>query len=94
MMRPVLIALASVALGLALWCDWTARQVIWPPTIAAVILLTGVIFENRRYKRVSATAPGPGWEATGERFIDPDSEQPVSVFFNPETGERRYVSTD
>ncbi|KUR79120.1 hypothetical protein AQZ49_06285 [Novosphingobium sp. FSW06-99] len=65
-----------------------------PATVGAGIVLAGLLFENRRYKRVLDTAPGTGWQATGERFVDPDSGKLVAVFFNPATGERRYVDAD
>jgi hypothetical protein len=37
---------------------------------------------------------GGGWVKTAERFIDPDTGQPVDVFYNPASGERQYVSQE
>ena len=43
---------------------------------------------------IRAAAPEEGWQQTDERFIDPESGQPVQVFYNPRTGERRYVAAN
>lgn len=34
----------------------------------------------------------PTWEATDERFLDPQTGETVQVFYDPCSGERRYVS--
>jgi hypothetical protein len=54
--------------------------------------LGGILFERGRYKPSEPRQPGPDWVATGERFVDPASGEPVAVFYQPATGERRYVS--
>jgi len=54
-------------------------------------LTLGVLFERYRYKPLEVMAPGPGWQATGERFVDPHSGALVEVYFDPRLGERRYV---
>jgi len=56
---------------------------IWGCFIAAAVLI-----ERHRYK--ARETGDSGWQATDERFIDPESGQPVQVFYNPRTGERRY----
>lgn len=56
-----------------------------------VCLLVGTLYERIRYKPLAGRAPGPGWERTAERFVDPQSGQPVTVYADPATGERRYV---
>jgi hypothetical protein len=75
----VALALGDVAAaaGLAVW---------------AAVLLGGVAIERWRYKRLGTTPAGAGWQTTGERFLDPESGLLVTVYFNPTTGERRYVS--
>jgi len=65
------------ALGLAIW---------------ATLLLGGLAIERWRYKRLGATPPGAGWQATDERFVDPETGRLVTVYFNAATGERRYVA--
>jgi len=56
-----------------------------------VLLLIGLAIERWRYKRLAARPPGPEWQATGERFVDPETGRLVTVYFQPATGERRYV---
>ena len=54
-------------------------------------LVGGILLERGRYKRAERQPPEPDWVATDERFIDPSSGEPVTVFYRPSTGERRYV---
>ena len=55
-------------------------------------LIAGLLFEHWRYKDVTGKRPGPEWQATGERFVDPESGKLVEVYFHPASGERRYVA--
>jgi hypothetical protein len=55
------------------------------------LILLGTLFERWRY-RPNGPRPGAGWEATGERFEDPQTGKTVQVFYDPRSGERRYVS--
>jgi hypothetical protein len=55
------------------------------------LLVVGTAFERWRY-RANDTRPANGWEPTGERFEDPETGKPVQVYYNPQSGERRYVS--
>jgi hypothetical protein len=55
------------------------------------LILLGTLFERWRY-RPNESRPGAGWEPTGERFQDPQSGQTLQVFYDPRSGERRYVS--
>ncbi len=57
--------------------------------VGAAVLL-GTLFERWRYR--PSERPAAGWQPTGERFEDPTTGQAVEVFFDPATGERRYVS--
>jgi hypothetical protein len=87
----VLQGCAAVALvvlvALALFGGWP----MWPPLIALSAILVLVLFERNRYKTV-ADRPPPGWEATGERFIDPETGKQVSVYYDPKSGQRQYVN--
>jgi hypothetical protein len=59
----------------------------------AAIFLGGIAVERWRYKKLlGALPPGPGWQATEERFIDPETSRWVTVYFHSTTGERRYVA--
>jgi hypothetical protein len=55
------------------------------------LLILGTAFERWRY-RTNDSRPASGWEPTGERFEDPETGKPVQVYYNPQSGERRYVN--
>ena len=66
------------------------------PTVAwlaglGLMLVFGVLFERIHYKRLSLKTPGPGWIATAESFVDPETGKLVQVHVRPDTGERVYV---
>jgi hypothetical protein len=85
----VLLAAAALA-GLA-GCRPAATI---PLAIWGAIFAGGVLIERWRYQILSARRPGSGWQATPERFVDPETGRLVTVFLNPATGERRYVACD
>jgi hypothetical protein len=67
----------------------------WPTlpfAIAPALLLLGLLFERYVYKPTRLEPPGPGWDRTAEKFADPRTGQTVIVYYNPRTGERRYVA--
>jgi uncharacterized membrane protein HdeD (DUF308 family) len=55
------------------------------------VLVLSLIFERFRYKRLRSKSPGPGWQRTAERFVDDETGETVTVYIQPETGERAYV---
>ena len=55
------------------------------------LIVLGTAFERWRY-RPNNGRPGAGWEPTGERFEDPQTGKTVRVFYDPESGARRYMS--
>jgi hypothetical protein len=57
--------------------------------LGALIVL-GTVFEGRY--RSNNARPGADWKPTGERFEDPQTGETVQVFYDPGSGERRYVS--
>ncbi len=61
-----------------------------------LVLIVSLAIERWRYAPAAGgspgRAPGPGWIATGERFVDPESGRTVTVFYHPASGERHYVS--
>ena len=57
-----------------------------------LILILGLLFERWRYKPLTGARLGPGWVATDERFVDPETGKLVTVYFHAATGERRYVA--
>lgn len=63
-----------------------------PFALIPAILLLGLLFERFVYKPVRSDRPGAGWDRTAEQFIDRRSGRNVVVYYNPRTGERRYVA--
>ncbi len=59
--------------------------------ILGLVLGGGVIFERVIYKPLETGAPADRFQRTPERFIDPTTGAPVTVFIDPATGERKYV---
>lgn len=55
-----------------------------------IVITLGTLFERWRYndndQRLDAR-----WQSTGERFADPVTGKEVEVFYDPASGERRYV---
>jgi hypothetical protein len=93
--RHWLIAVSGTAFALALLLILFAN--LYNPFTYYLAFITGIffvgsLFERVRYKKLENADPGPGWRETDERFIDPETKECVTVFFNPSNGERRYVA--
>ena len=92
MLRKVLLTI-----GVALLATAAALTLLgyWPPALWCLIngalLTAGLVFERWQYRRPQTQAPGAGWQATGERFVDPASGELTEVWFEARSGERRYV---
>jgi hypothetical protein len=85
------VMLAAAATGALAGCRLAAMI---PLAVWGVILAGGVLVERWRYQALADDRPGRDWQATPERFVDPETGRLVTVFFNPATGERRYVADD
>jgi hypothetical protein len=83
--------LAAATFG-ALACGPLSAMI--PLAVWGAILAGGVLVERWRYRPLADDPPGGDWQATPELFVDPESGRLVTVFFNPVTGERRYVADD
>jgi len=81
--------LAAAALALAaLRCFPPASLLaLW-----AAVLLVGLLVERWRSKKLTPAPPGPDWQRTDERFVDPETGKLVTIYFHPSTGERRYIA--
>jgi hypothetical protein len=90
--------IALFTIGVVLLIAGSAAAFLgWPAiplAMAGAILTLALLFERYVYKPIRSERPGTGWEQTAERFIDPQSGQSVTVYFNSRTGERRYVGED
>lgn len=78
---------AIVAIGgILLWTSGGGPMIL----IFGLLLMISAALEPL-YGRASSRPVGNGWRATDERFVDPESGKTVTVWFDPESGERRYV---
>jgi hypothetical protein len=75
---------------LPLFAGWPA---LVPVACTGAVLVLVIVFEQPAYKPDEKAKPGPPWQQTDERFIDPETGKQVTVYVKPETGERRYVQT-
>jgi hypothetical protein len=75
--------------GLALWVGTGTIGLL---IVGAVVLLTALL--ERSYGSLVRRPTEGDWRPTDERFVDPESGKLVTVWFNPSTGERRYVTED
>ena len=92
-MRPILFGIGVSLLGaavVAVLARWPVPLIIWL-ALMGLVLTAGILFERGRYKPAAPRPPGPEWVATDERFVDPASGETVTVFYQPATGERRYI---
>jgi hypothetical protein len=94
MLRAILLTIGVLLLGVAVVAVLAGRpaQLILAPMFLGIVLTAGILLERGRYKPPAPGQPGPGWIATDERFVDPASGETVAVFYQPATGERRYVA--
>jgi hypothetical protein len=90
MLRSVLFAIGIGLFVAASAAAFDGLRTI-PLAVFTAILTLALLFERHVYKPIRPDAPGPGWEKTAERFIDLRTGQSVTVYFNPRTGERRYI---
>jgi hypothetical protein len=73
--------------------------VIWALGGGPVVLLLGgaVIVTSLLepiYGRATRRPVGGQWRPTDERFVDPESGALMTVWFDPRSGERRYVADE
>ncbi len=90
MLRSVLFGLGCVLLAVGVFHLITGAASGWPMTIWGLVLALAVVFERWRYRQHEQLGSGE-WQATEERFVDPESGRLMQVFYQPTTGERRYV---
>ena len=69
---------------------WSAGGGIVLMVIGAIAVVTALV--EPIYGRANGKPSGSAWRPTDERFVDPESGELVTVWFNPATGERSYVT--
>ena len=92
MLRRVIIGYGLLYLIGAAVLLFLVHATLWLVVYLAVngfILVSAVLLERKRYRTLVDRAQGH-WQPTGERFIDPTTEQLMEVFYNSATGERDY----
>ena len=72
--------------GIVLWIEGAGPFLL---ILGIVVALTAAL--EPIYGRAAAKPVNSGWRPTDEKFVDPDTGQVVTVWFDPDTGERRYV---
>lgn len=94
MLRKVLLGLGALCLlGVITVLITGHGRVVLPHLVAGVVVFgLAVMFEDWRYKRIHPSRLEAHWQDTGERFIDPETQQLTAVYFDPRTGERHYVA--
>jgi hypothetical protein len=93
MLRAVVLALG--VLGFLAGLVALAFHAFPPAAVFAfwgALVVIGTIYERYRYKPLEAGRPGGNREPTAERFIDDETGKAVTVYLDPRTGERKYVT--
>lgn len=90
MLRTVVLVIAGIvaAIGAALIVTGVTLPGIQALVMGGLVIV-GILCE-RRYRH-DRRQPDGRWQATGERFVDPTSGKDVEVYYDPQSGERRYV---
>lgn len=81
------VGLLFIAAGVALWSVGGGPALLIVGVVAVVTALAEPI-----YGQAKAPPKGGNWQPTDERFVDPETRKTVTVWFDPATGERRYVA--
>jgi hypothetical protein len=90
MLRTTVLIIAGIvaAIGAALILTGVTLPGIQALVMGGLVVV-GILCE-RRYRHDNQQPDGR-WQATGERFVDPTSGKDVEVYYDPKSGERRYV---
>jgi hypothetical protein len=92
-LRAALFVVCGILLAAAGWSAFAGCTLGATLRLAVpgLVLLFALVVERWRYKPVTCRPPGADWVPIQERFVDPESGKLVTVFYQPATGERRYV---
>jgi hypothetical protein len=91
MLRKAVLAFATLLSGSGVYL---LLKGITGPGVQAlgvgIVIILGTLFERWRYTHNDPRLDAR-WQSTGERFADPVTGKNVEVFYDPASGERRYV---
>jgi len=93
----VLFGAVMIVLGIAGFVIGSAQAAGFPAIpilIFGCLVVATALVEPVYGKLTTRPRLSEGWRPTGEKFIDPASDKPVEVWFDPATGERRYVDVE
>lgn len=91
MLRTAVLLLGGLSLIASLLCAMQgAANAALFLFVNGLVLTLAIVYERWRYRSI-VTRPEPGWQATGERFVDPETERLTEVYYDPATGSRHYV---
>jgi hypothetical protein len=79
----VLLAIAGI------WVWWIGGGPVL--LVIGVLAIVSVLLEPI-YGRAVARPPAGDWRPTDERFVHPESGALVTVWYDPASGQRRYVA--
>jgi len=88
-LRAFLLVVSLLLVAIGLWPCMAGARPLYPPLIWGGVLCVATLLERWRY-RGQPGREGAIWEATDERFIDPETGKLMQVYYQPQSGERRY----
>jgi hypothetical protein len=63
--------------------------------VGLAVLAAAAAFIHGHYYRapkiVLVGPPEPGWQATGDRFVDPNTHWVIDVYLDPRSGDKHYL---
>jgi hypothetical protein len=62
--------------------------------LLGLVVSVAMVIERGRYQRKLRAGDLAGFEKTNEDFVDPSTGKVTETWYNPKSGERRYVPTD
>jgi len=92
-MRAFLLVVSLLLMAIGLWPCLAGVRPFYPALIWGGVLCVATLLERWRYRGEPGRQPGhesAAWVATEERFIDPESGKLMQVYYQPQSGERRY----
>jgi uncharacterized membrane protein YqiK len=72
--------------------SWLLGYYLLQVVLLVVILILSLLFWDKRYKKRKANGIPEGFVRTAEVGIDPQTKEKQRVYYNPDTGERIYIT--